>query len=257
MSEVLLYPDEPPAFHIERESGSSPYLLVCDHASQTIPRGLGSLGLGAEDLQRHIAWDIGAARVTALLSERLDACAISTNYSRLVIDANRPPHTPQSIVTVSEVTPVPGNSDLPPEQVALRERSLFTPYHECIRTQLDRRVQQGVRTALCSVHSFTPKFLGELRPWHASVLYNRDPRLGRALRDELRSDAELIIGDNEPYRVSDETDYTVVVHGEQRGIPYLMIELRQDLIEHTPGQLAWADRLAHALPTLLASVWPE
>jgi len=254
---TLVEPHEPPAFRVERPSGSSPYLLVCDHASAAIPRRLGNLGLDAAELQRHIAWDIGAARVTSLLAERLDAVAVLTNYSRLVIDANRPPRTPQSVVTLSEATAVPGNLDLSLAQLELREKTLFAPYHDCIRAQLDRRQREGVRSALCSVHSFTPMFLGERRPWHVSVLYNRDPRLGRALRDELRSDPELVVGDNEPYRVSDATDYTVVVHGEQRGIAYLMIELRQDLIAHEPGQLAWADRLARALPALLGSVWPD
>lgn len=253
----LLSHAEPPAFRVERESGRSPYLLLCDHASARIPHRLGSLGLPAEELERHIAWDIGAARVTSLLSERLDACAVLTQYSRLVIDANRRPRTPQSIATVSEATSVPGNLGLSLADIELRERTLFAPYHDGIHAQLERREHAGMRTALCSVHSFTPKFLGERRPWHVSVLYNRDPRLGRALRDALRRDPELVVGDNEPYRVSDATDYTVVVHGEQRGLPYLMIELRQDLIAHEPGQLAWAERLAAVLPELLRSVWAD
>jgi predicted N-formylglutamate amidohydrolase len=254
MSEQLLQDHEPPAFHVLRPGGGSPYVLVCDHASARVPKSLGNLGLSVHDLGRHIAWDIGAASVTSILSERLDASAVLTNYSRLVIDANRPPGTPQSIVSVSEATEVPGNRAVTQAQRTQRERVLFHPYHDCIRDTLDRRAQAGVPTALCSVHSFTPKFLGEARPWHVSVLYNRDPRLGRALRDALRQNADLIVGDNEPYSVSDATDHTVVVHGERRGIPYLMIELRQDLIEHEPGQLAWAERLAEVLPGLLTHV---
>jgi predicted N-formylglutamate amidohydrolase len=257
MTDALLTDADASAFRLERPAGSSPYLLVCDHASRVLPRRLGNLGLSPEELTSHVAWDIGIAEVTLRLSQRLDACAVLQNYSRLVIDANRPTRTPQSIIALSERTHVPGNQGLTANDIEQREREIFTPYHECIRTLLDGRSAARVPAALCSMHSFTPSFMDVSRPWHAGVLYNRDPRLGRALRSLMLQEPGLVIGDNQPYSVSDETDYTVVVHAERRGIPYLELEIRQDLIADAAGQTAWAERLARLLPQLLADVVPN
>jgi predicted N-formylglutamate amidohydrolase len=252
----LLAADEPPAFSVEREHGTSVYLIVADHASRRLPRALGDLGVGSEALTTHIAWDIGIAEVAQRVSKRLDACLVLQNYSRLVIDANRPPGTAQSIVTLSEHTRIPGNEGVSDADAKRREREIFHPYHTRIREELARRRASGRGLALCSLHSFTPTFKGVARPWHAGVLYNRDPRLGHGLLALLRQDPMLAVGDNQPYAVSDETDYTVVVHAERVGIPYLEIELRQDLIADEAGQQRWAERLADLLPRAFASVVP-
>jgi predicted N-formylglutamate amidohydrolase len=248
MTQRLLAPDEPPAFCLERPDGSSPYLLTGDHASHTLPRALGTLGLPESELTRHIAWDIGIAKVARRLSEKLDACLVLQNYSRLAIDANRPPGTAQSIITLSERTHIPGNQNLSPAEAELRERELFAPYHGTITSQLDARARAGRPTALCSLHSFTPSYLDASRPWHVGLLYNRDVRLSRALITALRAEPELVVGDNQPYFVSEETDYTVIVHGERRGIPCMEIEIRQDLIAREDGQSEWAERLGRLLP---------
>lgn len=252
MTSRLLAADEPAAFSLERPTGTSPYLLTCDHASGVLPRALGDLGLSAFELQRHIAVDIGIAGVARRLSQALDACLVLQNYSRLAIDANRPPGTPQSITTLSERTPVPGNEGLSPAERELREREIFWPYHDCIQSQVDARVAAGRPLALCCLHSFTPSFLDADRKWHAGLLYQHEARLSHALLEALRAEGGLVIGDNEPYHVSDETDYTVVVHAERRGLPCLEIEIRQDLIADASGQQAWADRLARLLPQVYA-----
>jgi predicted N-formylglutamate amidohydrolase len=253
----LLEPDEPPAYRVERPHGQSPFFLTCDHAGNRVPRNLGSLGVSAADMKRHIAWDIGAAAVTLKLAEALDAFAILQTYSRLVIDCNRRPGVSTSIVRLSEATTIPGNETVSVEEAAAREQEIFRPYHDRIRTELDARQQQGRATLLISVHSFTPTFHGNARPWHAGVLYNRDARLGGALLRELKTQPGLVIGDNEPYSVGDATDYTIPEHGERRGLPHVGIELRQDLIGAEDGQNEWAERLTRALVSLLNSGDPR
>jgi predicted N-formylglutamate amidohydrolase len=248
--------DEPAAFTVERASGASPFIIVCDHASQRLPRRLGTLGLAQEDLGRHIAWDIGVAGVARQLGDRLDAWSIRHNYSRLAIDANRPPGAPDSIVRRSDDTPVPGNQDLSAAEAERRARELFHPYHGRIGEELDRRVQAGRPAVLVSLHSFTPSLAGRGRPWHVGVLYQRDHRLARPLLDLLREEPDLVVGDNEPYAASDETDYTIVVHGERRGLPHVELELRQDLIDDVAGQGAWAARLTRLLPRALQRMFP-
>ena len=248
---TLLESNEPAAFRVERPHGRSPFLLTCDHAGARVPRRLGSLGVSAADLERHIAWDIGAADVAIKLAAALDAFAILQTYSRLVIDCNRRPGIPASIVRISESTRIPGNEIVTVEEAAAREREIFRPYHDRIRSELDARKAQGRLTILVSVHSFTPRFHGNKRPWHAGVLYNRDARLAGELLRRLRAEPGLVVGDNEPYSVGDATDYTIPEHGERRGLLHVGIELRQDLIAAEPGQSEWAERLARALVSIV------
>jgi len=243
----LLTADDPPPFRVERASGTSPLVLVCDHAGRALPARLGDLGVSAADLERHIAWDIGVAEVGRKLAARLDAFLITQTYSRLVIDANRPLESPQSIVTVSESTRIPGNEGIGEEAAAQRAKEIFDPYHDRIREELDARAAHGRPSILVTLHSFTPVFLTRSRSWHAGVLYNRDARLAHVLLDLLRKEPELVVGDNEPYAASEQTDYALVEHGERRGLLNVEIEIRQDLIAHERGQVEWAERLAHVL----------
>lgn len=249
----LLEGDEPHPVECHRLDGLSDFFLTCDHAGRGLPRRLGDLGLGAAELERHIAWDIGAAAVAGRLSGSLDAALVLQRYSRLVIDCNRPPSVPSSVVTLSEGTEVPGNRDLDPQQRHARVREIFDPYHDRIEAELELRRRAGRRTVLVSVHSFTPVFHGEERPWHLGLLYNRDPALGLALGAELEGSG-LNVGHNVPYSVSDVTDYTIPVHGERRGILHVMLEIRQDLVAGEAGQKEWADRLAALLPRALARI---
>lgn len=242
----LLDRDEPHPADCRRLDGTSDFFLTCDHASRRLPRGLGTLGLNDADLTRHIAWDIGAAAVAEGLSDRLGAALVLQRYSRLVIDCNRPPSAPTSIATISENTAIPGNRELTPHEAHSRMREVFDPYHDRIDAELELRRRAMRRTVLVSVHSFTPVFHGAQRPWHLGLLYNRDPAFARCLSDEL-NDSGLTVGHNEPYAVSDVTDYTIPVHGERRGIPHVMIEVRQDLIEKQEEQDEWAERLSGLL----------
>lgn len=251
----LLAPDEPAAFEVIEDERRSPFLITCDHAGKRLPRSLGSLGLPEGELNRHIAWDLGAAQVARMLARELGAFAILQTYSRLVIDCNRPLDVPSSIPVISELTVIPGNHDLSPEQKDERARAIFHPYHDRIVSEFERRARAAQPSVLIAMHSFTPTFKGASRQWHAGMLYNRDVRLGRALGELLRrDDPDLVVGDNEPYSVSDLSDYGVVVYGEKRGIAHVEIEIRQDLLESEAGQSAWAKRLARLLPAACAGI---
>ncbi len=243
MSEPLLYPDEPAAFSVTNPEGTSPFLILCDHAGKQIPRRLGSLGLKESDINRHIGWDIGALAVSKLLSQSLDATLISQTYSRLVIDCNRTPGVESSIPRLSEDTLIPGNEGISAQQEEARRLEIFTPYHDQIRQILQQRQQRGQTTCILAMHSFTPVYLGVARPWHIGVLYNRLKAYPHALLDSLRQRNQWVIGDNEPYSVSDATDYALPQHAEKNGIPAVEIELRQDLIADSEGQQRWATDL--------------
>ena len=240
----LLADDEPPPFTVEHEHGRSPFVLICDHAGRRIPRRLGTLGVADSELRRHIAWDIGARGVAAQMAGILDAILIAQTYSRLVIDCNRPPGAPTSITPRSERTEIPGNQGISPEDAAARTQEIFVPYHARITAELDRRRAVAEPTLLISMHSFTPVFHEIARPWHVGMLYNRDTRLAHVLLELIRAEGEWVVGDNEPYSVSDGTDYAIPFHGEQRGLPHVEIEVRQDVITDEAGQREWAERIA-------------
>ena len=251
----LLGAGDPPPVRVLRPEGRSRFLLTADHAGRAIPRRLGDLGLPENERMRHIAWDIGIAGVTELLSGALDATAVLQAYSRLVIDCNRRPEWPSSIPTISELTAIPGNEGLSSEEREARRREIFQPYHEKIAALLDRRSAAGRPTVLVAMHSFTPVFKGVARTVEAGILYNpndRDTRLPAILLDLLRAEGDLVVGDNQPYAITDSSDYTVPVHGEGRALPHVEIEIRQDLIADAGGQVAWAARLAHVLPLAAA-----
>jgi predicted N-formylglutamate amidohydrolase len=248
MPQSLLGAGELAPSAIHNPSGPSPFLLVADHAGNAIPRALGRLGIAKADCERHIAWDIGIAGLARLVADALGAMLIQQNYSRLVIDCNRPPEAPTSILEVSELTPIPGNVGLSDADKAARAAAIFWPYHDRIEAELERRRQAGRPTALIALHSFTPVFKGIARPWQAALLYNRDPRLARRLLALLAEGEGLVVGDNEPYFVSDASDYTIPAHGERRALPHALIEIRQDLIADVTGLRRWAELLARLLP---------
>ena len=245
--ETLIAADEPPAFSEARPHGRSNFVIVVDHASARIPRSLADLGVPHAELQRHIAWDIGALAVARHVSEALDAPMVAQNYSRLVIDCNRDPRVATSIPTVSESTAIPGNIDLSEEKRLARRAAIFDPYHDRITALLDERKAAGRPTILVSQHSMTDIYKGVRREMHAAVLYNRDRRFAGLLLDMLRREDHLHIADNQPYFVSDETDYSIPNHGEARELPHVEIEIRQDLLLEEAGQREWAARIATAL----------
>ena len=242
----LLEGDDAPAFEVVNGGGGSNAVLVCDHASHRVPRRLGTLGLGESRLREHIGWDPGAAAVARHLSAELDAPLVLSGYSRLVIDCNRPLRSPQSIAGESDGVCIAGNLGLSPDERRVRADALFHPYHDAIGRVLDRR--RGRPAALLSIHSFARVLAGHARPWNVGVSSRRERWLASLLVAELRAHRDgLTVGDNEPYPIDDDLDYTVPVHAEARGLPGALIEIRQDEIEKPADARAWAGRLAEAL----------
>lgn len=241
-----------PAVTAVNEDGASPYVLLCEHASNFIPDAYAGLGLQDADLRRHIAWDIGAADLARLLSRRLDAPLFLSGYSRLLIDCNRPLLTPTSIPARSEDTEIPGNHGLAAEERARRAAAYFTPFQDRVASMLDRRQRSGTPTIVFGVHSFTPVFRGVARPWQCGVLYAAATGFGRGLVDRLAADPGLNVGDNQPYQIGGDTDYTIPVHGDGRGLPAALLEIRQDLLATAEGIEEWAQRLVPALAGIAA-----
>lgn len=248
----LLGPDDPPPFEIVNPDGATRLVLIADHAGHAIPRRLGSLGLGAAELARHIAWDIGIADVTRRLARRMDAPAVLGGYSRLVIDCNRRIDDPTSIAQESDGVPVPGNRGLSAPERAERAAALFEPYHQAVDRVIEGRRRAGLLPAIISMHSFTPVMNGFERPWHIGILWNRDPRLPVPLLKRLAAEQGLCVGDNEPYTGRDRHGYSIYRHGEDLGLPHVLIEVRQDLIDTHHGAEAWAVRLAAVFTDVLA-----
>lgn len=240
----LLGPGEPPVFEVVNLDGASDVVLVCDHASNRIPQCLGTLGLDDIHLTDHIAWDPGAAVVARKLSTLLDAPLILSGYSRLVIDCNRPLSGADSIPERSANVPVPGNCDLALEDRDTRINALFRPYHDAITRLLDSRTNRT--TLLFSIHSFTPVLFGQTRPWHIGISNGRDRRLAALLLGALACTKDCVVGDNKPYPVGDGFDYTIPAHGDSRGLPSVMIEIRQDGIRTAQDAAMWAERIAQA-----------
>jgi predicted N-formylglutamate amidohydrolase len=249
---ALLSDQDPPPFRAMPGDATSAYVITCDHAGRAIPQGLGTLGVSAADLDTHVAWDIGAAGVAEQLGALLGGFVILQTYSRLVIDCNRPLHATSSIAAKSEYTVVPGNQGITRAQAELRAEAIFHPYHRRIDRELERHEREGRPAVFVAVHSFTPRYMGADRVWHAGVLYGKDARLGRAVLELLRKEAALVVGDNEPYAVSELTDYGIVQHAERRGLLCVELEVRQDLIAEAPGQAIWAERLARVLSAAVA-----
>jgi len=247
----MLESGEPSPVRVLREAGTSPFVLTADHAGRRIPRHLGALGVSEADLSRHIAWDIGIAGVTERLSASLDAAAALQTYSRLVVDCNRDPSWPSAMPEVSEFTEIPGNRGLSAEDRSARADAVFRPYHDRITALLDARVAAGRRTIIAAMHSFTPVFKGEPRAIDVGILFYRRTKLASVMLDLLRAEGDLTIGENAPYALTQDSDYSIPFHAERRGFDHVEIEIRQDLIETEAGQAAWADRFARLLTAAL------
>lgn len=226
--------------------GAAPFVLLCDHASNAVPAPYGTLGLAPEQLERHIGWDIGAADVTRALAGMLDAPAVLSGFSRLLIDPNRGADDPTLVMKLSDGAIVPSNRHADAAEVDARRRGYWQPYQDAIAARIDARLRSGPPPAIVSLHSFTPVWRRRVRPWHAGILWDRDPRLPLALLGLLRREPGLVVGDNEPYsgRLRNDTMYR---HGTGRGLPHALVEIRQDLIDTRHGAAEWAALLARVL----------
>jgi predicted N-formylglutamate amidohydrolase len=225
-------------------------VILCDHAGNALPAEYGTLGLPEPQLTRHIAYDIGAAEVTRLLNRALGAPAVLTHYSRLLIDPNRGADDPTLIMRLSDGAIVPGNRHIDAAEREKRLDRYYLPYHRAIARVIDAGVAAGVPPAVLAIHSFTESWKGAPRPWHVSVLWDRDPRLAGPLLELLYGENELIVGENQPYTGQYQGD-TLWQHGTMRGLAHAIVEIRQDLIRDAAGQQRWAERVARLMRALL------
>jgi predicted N-formylglutamate amidohydrolase len=248
MAETPTADGEAPPFHTLEGSADTKVLIICDHASRTIGSEYDSLGLREPALSQHIAWDIGSAAVGRKLAALLAAPAVFCGTSRLVIDCNRLLDDPSSVPPASDGIPVPGNQNLGSEQRAERQRRHFWPYHGEIVRRIGEMTARGAPPLLVSVHSFTPSMNGAERPWHVGLLWDHYESLSKRVIAALRRDPALVVGENEPYTGWEPRGYALYTYGEGMGLPMCVFEIRQDLIATDDGAVAWAQRLAAALP---------
>jgi predicted N-formylglutamate amidohydrolase len=243
MGASLLEGDEAPVA-VVNGGGQSPYLLISEHASNRLPKALGTLGLSQSELERHIAWDIGAERVARLLSRLIDAPLVLQRYSRLAYDCNRPPDSADAIPEISETTHIPGNRNLSPADKLARTREIYRPFQAAIADLLDRRAADGTRSLVVTIHSFTPVYKGKPRVVELGILHDRDTRLADRLMTSFPTvDARR----NEPYGPDDGVLHTLNLHAAPRDLRHAMIEIRNDFLLDDRGQVEWAERLSAAL----------
>jgi predicted N-formylglutamate amidohydrolase len=236
------------------EHSEAPALIVADHAGRAVPACLHDLGLDPLVFDLHVAWDIGSAHVACILAERLGAPAVLANYSRLVVDPNRPLSDPTAFIESSDGVAIRGNAGLGEEQRAQRAAAVYWPYHDKIAQRLQAIRARGMAPALISIHSCTPVLDGVARPWHFGVMWNRDGRIAQPLIARLRAIPGLCIGDNEPYSGRHPQSFTLNHHAEPAGLPHVGIEVRQDLIMDETGAQRCAHILADTLAPVLASL---
>jgi predicted N-formylglutamate amidohydrolase len=249
-------PESHIAFRILRPQGKGRFIIFCDHASNRVPAELENLGLPSSELDRHIAWDIGAAGVTAELSSLFDSPAILSCTSRLVIDCNRQLHARDLIPEVSDSTAVPGNQDLSEAARQLRIERFFDPYHAAVESVIADRESLGLASIALSVHSMTACLAGKVRPWQIALSSHNDRSLVEPMLEALRrpedcQSGDVTVGDNQPYDLDPAVDYSTPFHAMRRNMPYLQVEFRQDEVTDTAGQVRWARRFADALAEVL------
>ena len=241
------------SFVIYNKSLQSAVVVLCEHASNTIPLKYNGLGLTHDHLQEHYAWDIGAKETALLLAERLNCPLVYANYSRLLLDLNRPVQAHDSIVTEGEGIDIPGNLSLDDLELQ-RRHAIYAPFHEAVENLITSHREAGLRPTIISIHSFTPVYHGKKRPWHIGVLSQHDRRLADTLLNIFRADLNLCVGDNQPYAPADGVYHSMEKHGEANGLPCVMLEIRNDLIADSQSQIDWAERIAQAIESSLATI---
>lgn len=217
-------------------------ILICDHATNNLPEEYGKLGLSEQELMGHIAYDIGVADLTRLLSDRLELPAVLSNFSRLLIDPNRGEDDPTLVMRLSDGVVIPGNKNVDANEIDRRKENFYKPYHDAIRSTIKNCTNEGTAPVILSIHSFTPNWRGQARVWHAGVLWDRDPRLAKYLMEALATDRSLIVGDNEPYSGALRND-TLYKHGSMGGFAHALLEIRQDLLSSQNGIEEWGEKL--------------
>ncbi|MEM6615087.1 MAG: N-formylglutamate amidohydrolase [Pseudomonadota bacterium] len=237
------------SFELVPGDAATGFLILCDHASNRIPPELGDLGLPRAQMERHIAYDIGARSVSLLLAEMLGCPAVLSTFSRLVIDPNRGEDDPTLVMRISDGAIIPGNADHDAEERERRLNAYYRPYDDAVGQAIDTAIAAGYPPTLVSIHSFTPLWKSAQRPWDIGILWDKDPRFAVPLIAALQAGGDLIVGDNEPYSGQLAGD---MMHrqGTMRGLPHALIELRQDQVESHEGQARWANRLSDVITGL-------
>jgi predicted N-formylglutamate amidohydrolase len=238
---------------VHSAGASALFLFTCDHAGRETPRSLGRLGLPESVFDLHIAWDIGAGALTRRLAKTLKAACILQRYSRLVIDCNRDPGRADAAPAVSDGIAIPGNAALSPADLAERVAAIHAPYHRAIAEEIDARLAKAAPTLMVFVHSFTPRMAGFDRPWHFGVIHDGASPFSAAVLRRLGALPGVVVGDNRPY-AWDDVDYSAPLHAVARGLDYLELEVRQDLIADEAGQARIAAILAEVLPAAAADI---
>lgn len=243
---ALLDSADPAPFTRLKGDPDVPLLVLCDHASNAVPRSLGDLGIDAPALASHIAWDIGARRVAETIVERIGGTGVLAGFSRLVIDCNRPLRHPTLVPETSDGIVIPANRRLDRTDIGARIELLYLPYHFAIVEALADFASRGIAPTVLCVHSCTPVMNGFSRPWSIGVAHSPDDSMSRLLMETLRGIGDFDVGDNQPYAV-DETDFTVIAHGLNRGLKHALIEIRQDLIADDRSATAWGELMCNVL----------
>lgn len=239
--------DWPEPIEVLNEDSDCEIVLVCEHAANHIPAEYDRLGVTQDDMERHIAWDIGAAAVTRGLAEALGATAFLGTYSRLLVDLNRPFGGLSSMPVRSEATSIPGNVDLTEAEFQRRRNLVFDPFHGRIEARLDARQAAGLPTRIVAIHSFTPVYLGVARPWHVGILFDQSADFAEATMAALAQDPALVVGANVPYVIDRDEDYAIPVFGTDRGNPAILVEIRNDIISDAAGIADWSRRMTRVL----------
>ncbi len=225
-------------------------LLICDHAENAVPAEYGGLGLPPYELERHIAYDIGAAAVTEAVARALGVPAILSRFSRLLIDPNRGADDPTLVMRLSDGAVIPGNARIDDAEITRRVETYWRPYHRAIEAEIEAGIARGKPPAIVSIHSFTPQWKTIVRLWNVTVLWDRDARLPQPLLDAFRAEPGLIVGENEPYSGALKED-CLYTHGTMRGLAHALVEIRQDLIREPEEQAIWSATLARVLEEIL------
>lgn len=237
----LLEEDEGKPALVENSGASGEIVLVCEHSANLIPKRLGTLGLDRDVLERHIAWDPGALALARRLAASLDAELFYQRFSRLVYDCNRPPEAESATPSISEVYRIPGNIGISSEERKARVEEIYRPFRNGLSSLIQRRTVVGRPTVLVTIHSFTPVYFGQTRDVEIGILHDRDSRMADAMIAQAdRMQTKYVVRRNEPYGPADGVTHTLVEHGLSNGLANVMIEVRNDLLDNEPRQVAIA-----------------
>ncbi|MCE9507334.1 MAG: N-formylglutamate amidohydrolase [Alphaproteobacteria bacterium] len=253
----ILAANEPSPFKVINPTGSGSGLIICDHSSKRVPRALKGMAIKKSDLDRHIGWDIGTEDIGRHLSKVLDMPMVLAGYSRLVVDLNRAPDHAECMVEESDHTKIPANAGLSKKLKEQRLKEIFWPYHNQITKQVDRFVKKRQTPLLLAIHSFTPEMNNAKRPWHIAVLWNKQEKIAKKLITAIRkNNPGLLVGENEPYTLKNERfkGSTIWRHAEQRDLPYVFVEFRQDLVDTKEKAVQWAEMFIQALQPVFESL---